>query len=115
MGAFSPQFVPFQKKKILFIVHIIIMLSMKVLNYGTRFKLYIVHCLLFTCGILVIYFIISSISIITIIIIIIIIIIIYIFFFYTYVTLLGAISLTLCVFGGIHISDLTLSFYLFLL
>ena len=39
----------------------------------------------------------------------------YIYFFYTYVTLLGAISLTLCVFGGIRISDLTLSFYLFLL
>ena len=36
-------------------------------------------------------------------------------FSYTYVTLLGAISLTLCVFGGIHISDLTLSFNLFLL
>ena len=30
-----------------FIVHIIIMLSMKALNYGTQFKLYIVHCLLF--------------------------------------------------------------------
>ena len=66
-------------------------------------------------GILVIYFIISSSSIITIIIIIIFIIIIYIYiFFYTLVTLLGAISLTLCVFDGLHISDLT-SFYLFLL
>ena len=39
----------------------------------------------------------------------------HIYFFYTYVTLLGAISLTLCIFGGIHISDLILSFYLFLL
>ena len=39
----------------------------------------------------------------------------HIYFFYTYVTLLGAISLTLCVFGGIHISDLTLLFFLFLL
>ena len=39
----------------------------------------------------------------------------HIYFFYTYVKLLGAISLTLCVFGGIHISDLSLSFYLFLM
>ena len=31
----------------LFIVHIIIMLCMKALNYGTRLKLYIIHCLLF--------------------------------------------------------------------
>ena len=80
------------------------------------------HCISFIVyhllsGILVIYFFNIIISIITITCIIIIIIIIIIFiFFYTYVTLLmGAISLTLCVFGGIHISDLTLSFYLFLL
>ena len=79
------------------------------------------HCISFIVyhllsGILVIYFINIIISIITITCIIIIIIIIIIFiFFYTYVTLLGAISLTLCVFGGIHISDLTLSFHLFLL
>ena len=33
--------------------------------------------------------------------------------FYIYVTLLGATSLTLCIFGGMHISDLTLLFYLF--
>ena len=92
------------------------MLSMKVLNYGTRFTLYIVHCLSLLSGIPVIYFINIFISIITI--------TLYyynyyhyyhIYFFYTYVTLLGAISLTLCVFGGIHISDLTLLFFLFLL
>ena len=79
------------------------------------------HCISFIVyhslsGILVIYFINIIISIITI--------TLYyynyysyyhIHFFYTYVTLLGAISLKLCVFGGIHISDLTLSFYLFLL
>ena len=76
------------------------------------------HCISFIVyhllsGILVIYFINIIISIITI--------TLYyyhyyhIYFFYTYVTLLGAISLTLCVFGGIHIFDLTLSFYLFLL
>ena len=80
------------------------------------------HCISFIVyhslsGILVIYFILNIIiSIITITCIIVINIITIIFiFFYTYVTLLGAISLTLCVFGGIHISDLTLSFYLFLL
>ena len=79
------------------------------------------HCILFIVydllsGILVIYFIDIIISII-------IITLHYynyyhyyhIYFFYTYVTLLGAISLTLCFFGGIHISDLTLSFFLFLL
>ena len=78
------------------------MLSMKALNYGTQFKLYIVRCLLFTyvSGILVIYLII---------------IIIIIILCYIYVTLLGTTSLTPCVFGGIHISDLALVFYLFLL
>ena len=68
---------------------------------------FIVYYLL--SGILVIYLII-----ITIIIIITVLLYIY-FFFYTYLTLLGATSLTLCIFGGIHISDLALLFYLFLL
>ena len=75
------------------------------------------HCISFIVyhllsGILVIYFINIIMSIITITSIIIIIVI---FIFSILITLLGAISLTLCVFGGIHISDLTLSFYLFLL
>ena len=69
------------------------------------------------CILFIVYYLLSGILVIYLIIfIIIIIIIIHIFFFYTYLTLLGATSLMLCIFGGIHISDLALLlFYLFLL